>query len=112
MKGWFDPAKISCSAMARLTLFRLIISRLLNTFIANNLSVFFSFTRYTLPTSPLPSSLILLNDDGPTSTCRTRIDDDEYVRRKPCLGDPAKPLPLLRDPVDNAGEGGASDEAG
>ena len=31
MKGWFDVARISCSARARLILFRLIISVLLNT---------------------------------------------------------------------------------
>lgn len=35
----------TCSAIALLTLFRLIISFLLNTFIAKSLSVFFSRTR-------------------------------------------------------------------
>ena len=33
MKGWFDVARISCSARARLILLRLIISFLLNTII-------------------------------------------------------------------------------
>lgn len=37
-------------------------------FIAYSLSLFFSLTRYTLPTSPLPSILILEKLDGPTST--------------------------------------------
>jgi hypothetical protein len=38
-------------------------------FIAYSLSVFFSLTKYTLPTSPFPSSLIFWNELGVTSTC-------------------------------------------
>lgn len=38
-------------------------------FMAYKWSVFFSLTRYTFPTSPLPSNLIFWNEDGPTSTC-------------------------------------------
>lgn len=86
MNGWFDMARISCSASARLILFRLIISFLLSTFIANSLSVFFSRTRYTLPTSPFPSSLIFSNELGVTSTVLVLIELDEYVRRKPTEG--------------------------
>ena len=67
----------TCSANARLILFRLIISFLLRTFIANNFSVFFSRTRYTLPTSPLPSNLILWKLLGPISTLLTRIELEE-----------------------------------
>lgn len=37
-------------------------------FMANSLPVFFSRTRYTFPTSPLPSILILWKLPGPTST--------------------------------------------
>lgn len=76
----------TCSAKALLILFLLIISFLDSTFIANSLSVFFSRTRYTLPTSPLPKSLTLWKLFGPISTLRTRIEDDEYVRRKAARG--------------------------
>jgi len=52
---------------------------------ANSLSVFFSLTRYTLPTSPFPSNLIFWNEDAETSTERVLIELLEYVRRKTCL---------------------------
>lgn len=52
-------AQRTCSAKALLILFRLIISFFDRTFIANSFSVFFSRTKYTLPTSPLPRSLTL-----------------------------------------------------
>ena len=41
-------------------------------FIANNFPLFFSRTRYTFPTSPLPSSRIFWKLLGPTSTCKKR----------------------------------------
>ena len=41
--------------------------------------LFFSRTRYTLPTSPLPISLILSKLDGPTSTFRTLMEFELYV---------------------------------
>jgi len=85
MKGWFAVASISCSVKARLIFFRSIISCLESTFIAYSLSLFFSLTRYTLPTSPLPSILILEKLDGPTSTWRTLIELLEYVLRKAIL---------------------------
>lgn len=103
MNGWFDPAKISCSASARLILFRLIISFFESTFIANSLSVFFSRTRYTLPTSPFPSSLTLWKLLGPTSALRFLIELDEYVRRNGARGDPPDDAP-----VDGFGDGGES----
>lgn len=43
-------------------------------FIAYSLLDFFSCTRYTFPTSPLPISLILSKLPGPTSTLRTLIE--------------------------------------
>jgi hypothetical protein len=42
-------------------------------FIAKSLSVFFSRTRYTRPTSPFPSILIFKKLDGPTSTCNSPL---------------------------------------
>jgi hypothetical protein len=54
-------------------------------FIANSLSDFFSLTRYTLPTSPFPSSLIFWKDPGETSTERTLIEFELYVLRKTVL---------------------------
>lgn len=65
------------SAKARLILFRLIISFLLRTFIAYSLCVCFSLTRYTLPTSPLPSMRTFWKLEGPTSRSRTLIELDE-----------------------------------
>jgi hypothetical protein len=50
-------------------------------FIAYNLLDFFSRTKYTLPTSPLPISLILSKLPGPTSTLRTLIEFELYVLR-------------------------------
>lgn len=55
-------------------------------FIANSLSVFFSLTRYTLPTSPLPKSLIFWKLLGPTWTERILIELLEYVLRNAALG--------------------------
>lgn len=100
IKGWLLVAKISCSANARFILFLLIISFLLKTadvdiqpmscsdrgrihtpFMAYNRLLFFSRTKYTFPTSPLPSSLILSKLPGPTSTFRTLIEFELYVRR-------------------------------
>lgn len=91
MNGWFAVARISCSVRARLIFFRSIISFFERTaflvqgvsvhrrpyngapFMAKSLLVFFSRTRYTFPTSPLPSILILWKLAGPTSTyARTR----------------------------------------
>lgn len=43
---------------------------------------FFSRTRYTLPTSPFPISLILSKLPGPTSTFRTLIELELYVLLK------------------------------
>jgi hypothetical protein len=42
---------------------------------------FFSRTKYTLPTSPFPINLILSKLPGPTSTLRTLIELELYVRR-------------------------------
>lgn len=51
-------------------------------FIAYSLSLFFSLTRYTLPTSPLPSILIFEKLDGPTSTLdgwyKTKVAGQSY----------------------------------
>lgn len=44
--------------------------------------LFFSLTRYTLPTSPLPINLILSKLEGPTSTFLTLMELELYVRRK------------------------------
>lgn len=73
-------------------LLRLIISFFERTFIAKSFSVFFSRTRYTLPTSPLPRSLILWKLLGPISMLRTRIELDEYVRRNAVRGEPPGPI--------------------
>src|SRR5271156_217008 len=99
MNGWLLVARISCSARARLILFRLIISFLLNTarsqlspwtiqpylripFMAYSRLDFFSLTRYTFPTSPFPINFILSKLLGPTSTFRTLIEFELYVLRK------------------------------
>jgi hypothetical protein len=50
-------------------------------FIAYSRLDFFSRTKYTLPTSPLPINLILSKLPGPTSTLRTLIELELYVRR-------------------------------
>jgi len=50
-------------------------------FIAYRRFDFFSLTRYTFPTSPLPSNFIFSKLEGPTSTLRTLIELEEYVRR-------------------------------
>lgn len=51
-------------------------------FMAYNLPDFFSRTRYTLPTSPLPINLILSKLPGPTSTLRTLMEFELYVLLK------------------------------
>lgn len=103
---------LTCSASARLILFLLIISFLLRTFIAYSLSVFFSLTRYTFPTSPLPSSLIFTKLAGPTSTFLILIEFDEYVRlnacRGDCTGDPPFPIASPLPPIE--GEFGVDEE--
>lgn len=74
---------------------------------AYSLCVCFSRTRYTLPTSPLPSRRTLWKLDGPTSRLRTRIDELEYVRRKAARGEPASPPSLREREAPPAGDGGA-----
>lgn len=51
-------------------------------FMAYNLLLFFSRTKYTFPTSPLPINLILSKLPGPTSTFRTLMEFELYVLRK------------------------------
>ena len=51
-------------------------------FIAYSLLDFFSLTKYTFPTSPLPINLILSKLPGPTSTSRTFIEFELYVLLK------------------------------
>lgn len=56
-----------------------------------------------MPTSPLPNNLILWKEEGPISGARTRIEEEEYVRRKAVRG----PIPpALRE----GEEGGAREE--
>lgn len=76
-RGGKGGGDCTSSAKARLILFRLIISFLLRTFIAYSLCVCFSLTRYTLPTSPLPSMRTFWKLEGPTSRSRTLIELDE-----------------------------------
>ncbi len=47
---------------------------------AYNRLLFFSLTKYTLPTSPFPINLILSKLAGPTSTFRTLMEFELYVR--------------------------------
>lgn len=54
-------------------------------FMAYSLALFFSLTRYTLPTSPLPINLILSKLLGPTSTFLTLMLLLLYVRLKATL---------------------------
>jgi hypothetical protein len=65
MKGCLVYDKTSLSVLAYLTKFYPIIRALLNTFIAYNLEVFLSLTKYTSPKLPLPSSLIGIKLAGP-----------------------------------------------
>ena len=54
--------------------------RTFSPFMAYNLALFFSLTKYTFPTSPFPINLILSKLLGPTSTVRTLMLLLLYVR--------------------------------